>query len=138
MPDPISQPVYPVGGHQLSMFDLLLRFNQPEYIRHGISRISDMHLKVGEPVRYRFDSELIPLPDGAPLTQEMVERLLFPLLRDDEIARLKKRIIELAAEEKHKWFYVKKMVNYAKKSDDLKQWIDVEGKALFESNMGTI
>lgn len=70
-----------------------------------------------------------------------LEQLLLP--NEDEklkkqIARLKKRIIELAAEEKHKWFYVKKMVNYAKKSDDLKQWIDVEGKALFESNMGTI
>ena len=53
MSDPISQPVYPVGPNRLSMFDLLLRFNQPEYIRHGISRISDMHLKVREPVRFR-------------------------------------------------------------------------------------
>ena len=76
--------VYRVGSQMWSIHDLLARFAERSYFANGISRLSDMHLKVSEPVRYRFDSELHPLPEAAPLTPEVLEQLLFPLLREEQ------------------------------------------------------
>lgn len=84
----IARRVYMVGRKIYSMADLLQRFSKPEYMKNGISRISDMHMKVGEPVRYRFDHELVPLPEGEPLSEEVLEALLFPLLEPDHIDQL--------------------------------------------------
>jgi len=67
-----KDPCYPTGGQVLSIFD-------------GVSRLSDLHMTVGEPLRYRFDGELVTLPDSFPVTPEILTRLLFPLL--DESAR---------------------------------------------------
>lgn len=80
--------VYPVAGQLMSIHDLLARFADPNYRRNGIPRISDLHMKVGEPVRFRFDSELIPLPDGATVTPGMMSDLLLPLLGPEHTARL--------------------------------------------------
>ena len=85
----ISKPVYRVGRKIFSMVDLLQRFSKPEYLKNGISRLSDMHMKVGEPVRYRFDHELMPLPEGEPLSEEVLKALLFPLLEPDQIEQLR-------------------------------------------------
>ncbi len=81
-------PVYLSGNRALSIYDLLRRFTEAEYQENGIPRISDLHLKVGEPARYRFDDELIPLPGGAPVAPRVMEDLLFPLLTEPQIARL--------------------------------------------------
>ena len=75
-------PVYPVGGRILSIFDLLRRFTEPAYMVAGMSRLSDLHLTIGEPLRYRFDGELVTLPDAFPITPEMMERLVYPLLTE--------------------------------------------------------
>ncbi|MCI0650582.1 MAG: PilT/PilU family type 4a pilus ATPase [Planctomycetes bacterium] len=88
VPHELANPVYLVGNRALSILDLLRRFSEPEYQANGISRISDLHLKVGEPARYRFDNELVPLLDAAPLTDKVLRDLLFPLLTHAQIARL--------------------------------------------------
>jgi len=68
----------------LSIFDLLARFLEPAYMVQGISRLSDLHLKVGEPVRYRFDGELVTLPEASPISREVFDALLAPLLEEDQ------------------------------------------------------
>lgn len=88
-PEALAPAVYPVGGRILSIFDLLDRFTEASYMSEGISRLSDLHLTVGEPVRYRFDGELVTLPDAFPVTREMLEALLFPILTDEQVGRLK-------------------------------------------------
>ena len=50
-----KEPVYPVGSRMLSMHDLLMRFAESEHRFGNIWRLSDLHLKVGEPARYRRD-----------------------------------------------------------------------------------
>ena len=49
---PLRNPVYLVGKRAYSIVDLLKRFTEEEYKdKGGISRLSDLHLKVGEPAR---------------------------------------------------------------------------------------
>ena len=81
---PTAEAVYHVGGQIMSIFDLLARFSEAAYMVDGISRLSDLHLTVGEPVRYRFDGELVTLPDAFPVTPEVLESLLFPILTDEQ------------------------------------------------------
>jgi twitching motility protein PilT len=85
----IARPVYAVGEGKLSMLDLLRRFTEAQFQLDGIWRLSDLHLKVGEPACYRFDNALIPLTGASPLTAEILERLLFPLLTESQIAKLR-------------------------------------------------
>lgn len=86
---PLSQDpnkaVYLMGNQVLSIHDLLMRFCDPNYIRDGIPRISDLHLKVGEPARFRFDSELVPLPDAMPINRDVMQDLLYPLLSPEHV-----------------------------------------------------
>ena len=92
------RPVYEVGDRVLGIHDLLERFADPMFLKDGIPRLSDLHLKVGEPACYRFDGDLEPLPGAAPLTREVLEALLFPLLREDQIARLCEDVLEAGRE----------------------------------------
>ena len=101
----ISRRVSLVGQKIYNMLDLLQRFSKPEYQKNDISRISDLHMKVGEPVRYRFDQELIPLPEG-----EVMEIGSIALMPEKKIAVTSRRgdlwICEGAYEEdlsKVKW-----------------------------------
>ncbi len=82
------QPAYRVGRETKSILDLLARFADPDCQSHGVSRLSDLHLKVGEPARYRFEDDLVAVPKGDVLTEEVLRRLLFPLLSDGAVARL--------------------------------------------------
>src|SRR5262249_22036104 len=77
------EPVYPVGDEKLSILDLLHRFTDKKWERNGISRLADLHMKVGEAARFRLDGDLVPLDKAAPLTREMVRGLVHPLLRED-------------------------------------------------------
>lgn len=80
--------VYEVGEQKLSILDLLARFREDQYQDGAISRLADMHMKVGQPIRYRLDSDLIPLEDAEPLSVEMLKGLMYPLLRADQIELL--------------------------------------------------
>ncbi|TVP81173.1 MAG: PilT/PilU family type 4a pilus ATPase [Puniceicoccaceae bacterium] len=76
--------VYPAQGGTYSMLDLLRSFADPDLEVDGISRISDLHMKVGEPVRYRLDGELETIEDGEPLTQEILQQLVFSLISEQQ------------------------------------------------------
>ena len=58
--------VYKVGGEMLTIHDLLRRFEDKEFQQDGVWRLSDLHLKVGEPAAFRLDN----VDDGyhSPLT----------------------------------------------------------------------
>jgi twitching motility protein PilT len=56
--------------------------------RHGVMRVSDLHIKVGVPPAYRFDGNLMKLRGDA-VTKEVFEGLVFPLLGESKIAEFK-------------------------------------------------
>lgn len=76
--------VYKAQGGTFSMIDLLRSFADPDLEVDGISRISDLHMKVGEPVRYRYDGELETIEEGEPLSEEVLKELVFPLLTEQQ------------------------------------------------------
>lgn len=81
--DPLKK-VYKAQGGTFSIMDLLRSFADPELEIDGISRISDLHMKVGEPVRYRYDGELETIAEGEPLTEEILQELVFPLISEKQ------------------------------------------------------
>jgi twitching motility protein PilT len=56
--------------------------------RHGVMRVSDLHIKVGVPPAYRFDGNLMKLRGDA-VTKQVFEELVFPLLGESKIAEFK-------------------------------------------------
>ena len=80
----INNKVYEAQGGMYSIIDLLRSFADSEMQTEGISRISDLHMKVGEPVRYRFDGELETIAEGVPLTKTTLRSLVFPLLSENQ------------------------------------------------------
>jgi twitching motility protein PilT len=84
-----SQKIYHAGDHVYSMVDILGSAVSEEYMINGLPRVSDFHLKVGEPIRFRLDSELQTIPGGVPLTKELIEAMVFSLLRAEHIAQLR-------------------------------------------------
>ncbi|MGB0415729.1 MAG: type IV pilus twitching motility protein PilT [Coraliomargarita sp.] len=79
--------VYSAQGGLYSIIDLLRSFADPELEVNGMSRISDLHMKVGEPVRYRYDGSLEVIQGGEALTEEMIEQLIFPLITEEQRER---------------------------------------------------
>jgi twitching motility protein PilT len=81
-------PVYMVDGRLESILDLLGRFCEERWQRNGISRLADLHIKVGVPVVFRLDGELTPLQNAEVLTKDHVLGLIHPLLRPDQVEKL--------------------------------------------------
>jgi twitching motility protein PilT len=105
----ITDPVYPVEGGLLSLHDLLSRFIMPEEEAARISRYSDLHLKVGRPVHYRRDGDMIALPFAEPLTPEIAEKLILPFLNDRQIARLR---ATPPSDVDTSWYWAEKKINF--------------------------
>jgi twitching motility protein PilT len=84
------EPVYLVGEQMLSILDMLKRFVDKKWERNGISRLADLHLKVGEAARFRLDGDLVPMDKAAPLTKAAVRGLVYPLLRADQVEKLER------------------------------------------------
>jgi twitching motility protein PilT len=82
--------IYRAGEHVFSIAELLASAVAPEYLNEGLPRVSDFHLKIGEPVRYRLDSELQIIPGGTRLTPELIEPMVFSLLRPIHIEQLRR------------------------------------------------
>ncbi|ADE56047.1 type IV pilus twitching motility protein PilT [Coraliomargarita akajimensis] len=76
--------VYSAQGGKFSIIDLLRSFADPELEVNGMSRISDLHMKVGDPVRYRYDGDLEVIQGGEVLTEETLCQLVFPLITDEQ------------------------------------------------------
>jgi len=81
---------YRVGERLESILDLLRRFGDERWQRNGISRLADLHLKVGQAARFRLDGELVPIQDADELTHGLVQSLVYPLLRPDQIEKLER------------------------------------------------
>lgn len=80
----LNDKVYPGGdGTLLSIADMLAYFE-----KHGAMRISDLHIKITTPPAYRIDGDLVRMK-GAPVTKEMAERLIYPLIGEKGITKLK-------------------------------------------------
>jgi twitching motility protein PilT len=68
---------------QFSILDMLVYFE-----KHGALRVSDLHIKVGAPPTYRIDGNLVKLK-GPNVTTDMSKQLIYPLLSDDNLSKLK-------------------------------------------------
>jgi twitching motility protein PilT len=79
-----------VGEQLLSIRDLLKRFVDKKWERNGISRLADLHLKVGEAARFRLDGDLVPMDKASPLSKAVVRGLVYPLLRADQVEKLER------------------------------------------------
>lgn len=75
----------PEKGPAMSIMDMLGYFEQ-----RGAMRVSDLHIKVGVPPTYRIDGDLVKLK-GPPVTQQVAEQLIYPLLSQENIQALKQR-----------------------------------------------
>jgi len=79
-----SAKVYPTAERgKLSILDMLEYF-----VKHGAMRVSDLHIKVSTPPAYRIDGDLVNLK-GPPVTSEMAKQLLYPLLSNENMRKLR-------------------------------------------------
>ena len=79
----VSDRIYPTNKlGKLSILDMLHRFQ-----KEGVMRISDLHIKIGAVPAYRIDGDLVKV-DGVTVTTEIAKRLIYPLLSDENIAKL--------------------------------------------------
>jgi len=81
----INGPIYQVGQNMLSFSQLLNYFIDPAYKRGNLSRISDMHVKIGRPVSLRIDDDLTPLPEGSPVDEQTLRYFLGILLSEKNL-----------------------------------------------------
>ncbi len=102
-------PIYPVAGNLLSPADLLSCFANPKHFVRGLSRYSDMHLKVGEPVAFRYDGDIRPVNEGARLSLELLQGLIFPLLSEDQRAKV---VGESASDLDASWEWAEKEISF--------------------------
>jgi len=80
---------YGMEDSYVSMADLLRGFTGDEHKVGNMSRMSDIHMKVGRPFSYRFDDDVEMIPGGEPLTHETMEYLIFPMLSEENRQKLK-------------------------------------------------
>jgi len=83
--------VYRVGERLCGMLDLLGFFLREEFFEGGVPRVSDLHLKSGQPARLRVDGELIPVTGATALTDEIMATLLTPVLGEKRMAGLRRQ-----------------------------------------------
>jgi twitching motility protein PilT len=80
----VEAKVFPAGeGALLSMNDMLAYFE-----KQGALRVSDLHIKIGTQPCYRIDGDLVKLKGGI-VTNDMAEKLIYPLLGEKNIEALK-------------------------------------------------
>lgn len=87
----LNRRVYRVGDRLCGLLDLLELFLKKEFLEDGVPRVSDLHLKAGQPARFRLDGDLVTVPGAKPLTDPIMESLLAPVLGEEAMANLKKR-----------------------------------------------
>ncbi len=80
---------YETADGLVSVYDLLSTFADAEMQVEGISRVSDLHIKEGEPLRFRVDGILQELDGGVSVTGEVFEQLVFPILSENNLQKWK-------------------------------------------------
>ena len=81
----INGPIYQIGQSMMSFSQLLNYFIDPAYKRGNLSRISDMHVKIGQPVSLRIDDDLTPLPEGVAVDHQTMMYFLGILLSEKNL-----------------------------------------------------
>ena len=81
----INGPIYQVGQSMMSFSQLLNYFIDSFYKRGNLSRISDMHVKIGQPVSLRIDDDLTPLPEGVAVDHQTMMYFLGILLSEKNL-----------------------------------------------------
>lgn len=84
----LEKKVYRAQGQLFSILDLLSNFSDSAFEANGMPRVSDLHMKVGEPVCFRFDGQLEQIKDGENLTESVVSDLVFPMLSENDRSQL--------------------------------------------------
>ncbi|MEM1222681.1 MAG: PilT/PilU family type 4a pilus ATPase [Verrucomicrobiota bacterium] len=84
----LEKKVYHAQGQIFSILDLLSNFSDSTLEANGMPRVSDLHMKVGEPVRFRFDGQLEQIKGGERLTESIVSDLVFPMLSEKDRLQL--------------------------------------------------
>ena len=84
----IQVPFYRAGLERLSFSEILESFVDPTKKSGNFHRISDMHVKIGLPVSFRTDDELIPIAKGTPVTEEGMLHMLKILLSEKQLAQI--------------------------------------------------
>ena len=84
----IQVPFYRAGLERLSFSEILESFVDPTKKSGNFHRISDMHVKIGLPVSFRTDDELIPIAKGTPITEEGMLHMLKILLSEKQLAQI--------------------------------------------------
>lgn len=77
--------VVTIAGTEFSIHDLLRHFTRQENGPYFL-KCSDVHLKVGQPVRCRTDGDLVPMEGCPALSTDQIYRLICPLLSPPQIA----------------------------------------------------
>jgi len=72
-------------GTKFSILDMLAYFE-----KHGVMRVSDLHIKIGVPPTFRVDGDLVKF-EGEPVTPETAKQLIYPLLSDENLQKFKSR-----------------------------------------------
>jgi len=81
-------PFYRAGLERLTFAEILESFVDPTKKSGNFHRISDMHVKIGLPVSFRTDDELIPIAKGTPITEEAMLHMLKILLSEKQLAQI--------------------------------------------------
>ncbi len=104
-----DEKVYTTQNGSYSIHDLMRRFADPKLEFDGMPRVSDLHLKVREPVRYRYDGDLETVEGGEVLTDKLIRKLIFPLLGD----ALRKQLTESKVHDVDaSYFWVEENINF--------------------------
>jgi twitching motility protein PilT len=105
----IFTPCYETESGKVSIEDLLASFADTDLQVEGISRISDLHLKIGEVIRFRLDGELEPVEGGEPLTEDVFRQLVRPLLTEPLLEAFDAGTI---GDCDHGFFWEKRSINF--------------------------
>ena len=81
-------PFYRAGLERLSFAEILETFVDPTKKSGNFHRISDMHVKIGLPLSFRTDDELIPIAKGTPISEEAMLHMLKILLSEKQLAQI--------------------------------------------------
>ena len=81
----INQQIYQAGQNLVSFAQMLNYFIDPAYRKGNLSRISDMHVKIGRPVSFRIDDDLTAMPEGVGVTDEVIKYMLGILLNEKNL-----------------------------------------------------
>ena len=84
----MAVPFYRVGLERLNYTEILELFVDPSKKSGNFHRISDMHVKIGMPISFRTDDELIAVDRGTPVNEEALLHMLSILLNEKQIAQV--------------------------------------------------